>query len=182
MQNDPRFGGRQAVVPAEFEALRPRLIGAVRATCPRWLADHAEDIVQTVLVRLLEQRREERGEDPVSSSYLLRAAHNAAVDEIRRRFRRPEVAVDALHERDEPPARAPGPAEEAEAREIDRAIRACLGALAAPRRAAVMLFLLGYPLRDAGRLAGWGAKRTEHLTYRGLADMRSCLTAKGIEP
>ena len=31
-------------------------------------------------------------------------------------------------------------------------------------------------------MLGWNAKRADNLVYRGLADLRRCLTAKGIEP
>jgi RNA polymerase sigma-70 factor (ECF subfamily) len=44
------------------------------------------------------------------------------------------------------------------------------------------MFLLGYSLIDTERMSGWSRKRSEHLTYRGLADMRRCLASKGIEP
>lgn len=168
--------------PEEIASLRPRLIALVRKVSPRWLADQAEDIVQTAIASVLEHLRAAGGDSAVSPSYLMRAAHNAAVDEIRRRFRRPEIGAEDDMEIHELRSDAPGPGEEAEAREIDRALRACLAALARPRRAAVTLFLLGYSLAETEQLSGWSRKRAEHLTYRGLAAVRQCLSQKGIEP
>ena len=45
-----------------------------------------------------------------------------------------------------------------------------------------MLHLQGHSVPDAARLLGWPAKRTENLVYRGLADLRRCLIAKGHTP
>lgn len=165
----------------DFASLRPGLIAVVRRVLPLWLRDQAEDLVQAAIVQVLERLRAEGGNLEVSSSYLMRAAHNAAIDEIRRRFRRPEVAMEEKTTADVPAGGA-GPARRAESREVDREIRACLGTLAPPRRAAVVLFLLGYSLAETEAMSGWGRKRSEHLTYRGLDDMRRCLTAKGIAP
>jgi RNA polymerase sigma-70 factor (ECF subfamily) len=50
------------------------------------------------------------------------------------------------------------------------------------RRRAVMLYLQGHSVPEAARLLGWTAKRTENLVYRGLADLRHCLRAKGHTP
>ena len=48
------------------------------------------------------------------------------------------------------------------------------------RRLAVTLYLQGHSVPAAARLLEWTAKRTENLVYRGLADLRECLTAKGM--
>jgi DNA-directed RNA polymerase specialized sigma24 family protein len=67
-----------------------------------------------------------------SPSYLLKAAHNAAIDEIRRRIRRPEVGIEDDGEAHAVEAGAADPARRAESREIDRAIR--LSACSSPPR------------------------------------------------
>jgi RNA polymerase sigma-70 factor (ECF subfamily) len=181
--NEPPTGGtRPGLAPADLAELRPRLLSLVRRVCPRWLKDQAEDIVQAAIVGVLERFREQGGSLPVSSSYLMRAAHNAAVDEIRRRFRRPETEGGDAAQLALAASEAHDPARRSEALEIDRAIRACLALLGPARRAAVMLFLLGYSRAEIERLSGWGRKRSEHLTYRGLADLRRCLSEKGLEP
>jgi RNA polymerase sigma-70 factor (ECF subfamily) len=157
--------------------LRPALVALVRRVVPPWLRDHAEDIAHAAIAQVIE-----RGNPDRSPSYLLKSAHNAAIDEIRRRIRRPEVGIDDDGDAHAVEAGTADPARRAESREIDRAIRACLAALASPRRAAVMLFLLGYSRAEVEAMSRWGKKRTEHLTYRGLADMRECLGTKGISP
>jgi RNA polymerase sigma-70 factor (ECF subfamily) len=35
---------------------------------------------------------------------------------------------------------------------------------------------------EAARILDWSPKRTENLVYRGLADLRGCLTSKGLKP
>ena len=42
--------------------------------------------------------------------------------------------------------------------------------------------LQGHTGPQAAALLGWDAKRTENLVYRGLADLRQCLEAKGVKP
>jgi RNA polymerase sigma-70 factor (ECF subfamily) len=46
----------------------------------------------------------------------------------------------------------------------------------------VTLHLHGHSLVEAARILDWAAKQTENLVYRGLADLRKCLLAKGIRP
>ena len=60
----------------------------------------AEDVVQTVILRLL-SRSEPIDLESVSSSlgYLLGTAHNAAIDAIRQRSRRSEVEYEDIHDR-----------------------------------------------------------------------------------
>jgi RNA polymerase sigma-70 factor, ECF subfamily len=53
--------------------------------------------------------------------------------------------------------------------------------MVAPRRHAVTLNLQGHSVPDIGRLLGWTAKKAENLVYRGMADLRSCLSSKGIQ-
>ncbi|MBZ5640289.1 MAG: sigma-70 family RNA polymerase sigma factor [Acidobacteriia bacterium] len=175
-------GAPRILEPEEFASIRPQLLSLVRRVCPRWLSDQAEDIVQIAMMQVLERSQREGGDFEVSTSYLMRAAHNAAVDEIRRRFRRPEVAESEEPELESREARTPNPHQQVAAREIERAIRACLAALAGPRRTAVTLYLLGYSLLETVELSGWNRKRSEHLTHRGISDLRRCLAAKGLTP
>ena len=177
----PDGNARHRFGPDDLATIRPALVALVRRVVPAWLRDHADDIVQSAIAQVLEHLKSERGDFGVASSYLMRAAHNAAIDEIRRRMRRPEATMDDAVA-DAIDARTPGPGRMAESGEIDRAIRSCLATLAPPRRAAVVLFLLGYSRTETESMSGWGRKRTEHLTYRGLADMRRCLSAKGVAP
>jgi RNA polymerase sigma-70 factor (ECF subfamily) len=127
------------------------------------------------------------GERPLTSFYLYRVAHSALVDEIRRRRRRREVALEVAtdagedHRSIEPTARG-NPERDASFGELGAAVRDCLVAMKRERRLAVMLYLQGHAVPEASRILGWTAKRTENLVYRGLADLRQCLVSKGHGP
>ena len=171
-----------------WTALRTALVRAVRRQCPAWLTDHADDLVQCALVKVMAIAGAGEGTRALSSFYLHRVAHSALVDEIRRRQRRREVALEV----DEPDGQPGGamvalaadsdPEEDASLRELGAAVRACLLSMVRDRRLAVMLYLQGHSVPDAARLLGWAVKRTENLVYRGLADLRQCLLAKGHSP
>jgi len=163
--------------------LRARLERAVARACPAWFSSHREDIVQNALVRLV-RRMEESGRNPdLSSMYLLKAAHGAAVDEIRRWCRggRPALVVDetTLDRRASDEA---DPERSSVSREIGRAIQECLARLVSSRQLAVTLYLQGSTVPEASRRLGWTLGKTEKLVYRALGDLRRCLTGKGIEP
>jgi RNA polymerase sigma-70 factor, ECF subfamily len=158
----------------DAERLREVLVRAVARVCPASLAGQRDDIVQNALMRVLPGIGRPGEQEPVrTSSYLWQAAYTATVDEIRRRTRRREVALEA-------------PAVERPAAEADPnlglEIRDCLGRLAPPRRRAVGLYLLGFEAQESARALGWRVKQMQNLTYRGLADLRRCLEAKGIRP
>jgi RNA polymerase sigma-70 factor (ECF subfamily) len=151
------------------------------------LSDHAEDLVQAALIKVMAVSGISEGNRPLSSFYLYRVAHSALVDEIRRRQRRREVALEVDESEDgrggRVEARASGdPEQDASRRELGVAVRGCLMSMTGDRRRAVMLYLQGHSVPEAARLLGWTAKRTENLVYRGLADLRHCLRAKGHTP
>lgn len=168
---------------ARLEELRPRLLAAVRRSCPRWLAESAEDICQEALVRLA-RRLEADGEraDAPSPSYLKKTAYNAVIDAIRahRGRRTKETELD----RDVPATDSASAGAErlAVAAEIGVGIRDCLTRMTRLRRIAVTLHLQGHTLAEASRLLGWPQTRTTNLVYRGLKDLRACLAAKGMKP
>lgn len=160
-----------------IQELRPRVEAAVRRVCPPWLADRADDITQTVLIQLTPGE----GKRTFTSMYLNRAAHGATVDEIRRVVRRREISdgETSMHQAATVEA---GPEQRAVASEIASGIRACLVQLVRPRRLAVTAYLMGCGVPETARLLKWDRKRAENLVYRGLADLRECLSRKGIEP
>jgi RNA polymerase sigma-70 factor (ECF subfamily) len=166
----------------EIEILRRRVIAAVRRNGRPWLAGQAEDIVQTVLTQLVTSLRKSEQTKTFSSIYLEKAVYGATVDEIRRLRRRREVAVgneDALVQSPDPVA---GPERQAGSREIARGIQDCLVRLARSRRLAVTLHLHGWTLQETARRLGWSSKRAANLVYRGMADLRLCLSKKGLRP
>jgi RNA polymerase sigma-70 factor, ECF subfamily len=171
---------------ARWTSMRVALVRAVRRQCPRWLSDHADDLAQAALLKIIAADGRE-GNRALTSFYLYRVAHSALVDEIRRRQRRREVSLVEDHPDDDRAAhiepRADGdPERDASMQELGAAVRGCLLAMGADRRQAVMLHLQGHSVPDTARLLGWSAKRTENLVYRGLGDLRRCLTTKGHTP
>jgi RNA polymerase sigma-70 factor (ECF subfamily) len=114
-------------------------------------AQDAEDILQTVFLRLA---RQADGTLDVANagSYLYRAAINSAFDLLRARRGRVNVPLD---EAADAPASLPGPAAVQEAEEIRHWLRRALATL--PPRAAEMFalrYLEGEANRDIARLLG----------------------------
>lgn len=181
--SQPGAGTRFATRESEDVArLRARLLAAVRRRSPPWLAADAEDIVQTVLVRILDRERRGGGSETFGASYLERAAQTALIDAIRARFRRRETALAADEEdgtMDPPDPRTPDAVDRLD---LSDGLRACLATLIEPRRVAVATRLLGYSVPDAAKVLGWTAKKVEHLVGRGMQDLRDCLTGKGVAP
>ena len=157
---------------------------AVARLCPSWLSNQRDDLVQAAVIRVMQiVDRDASGGDAaraLTSSYLYRVAHSALVDEIRRVRRRRESDLD--EEGAAPAAVAqPDPERIAASREIGRGISDCLSRMSRERRLAVTLYLQGHSVPEASRVLDWSAKRTENLVYRGLADLRDCLRAKGLQ-
>lgn len=170
--------------PSEIDlaGLRADLKRAVAQTCPRWLSDRSEDIVQVALMRVMEIYRKREGNVELSSFYLRKAAYSAVVDEIRRLRRRQEVPLENESSEIvyEPVAESADPERAAAARETGRAIKDCLGRLVRPRKLAVTLSLQGHSVPEIGKLMSWSTKKAENLVYRGLSDLRGCLDSKGV--
>lgn len=166
----------------EVTALRVLLVSSVARICPRWLVDHAEDIVQNAVMQLLKSLEKSGGKRRLSSIYLRKAAHGAMVDEIRRRCRRKEGPMPRELSPEGGATTGHDPERARAAREIGRGIAACLKQLIDSRRLAVTLFLRGCSVPETARRLGWSSKKAEHLVSRGLAGLRSCLASKGLAP
>lgn len=87
-------------------------------------ADDAEDVLQTVFLRLMRQG-DEVDLSPSPGGYLRRAAINAGLDLMRSRARKQSFDLDEI----DAPATGPGPEEHGRAREIRRCLRQALTAL-----------------------------------------------------
>jgi len=165
---------------AQTEEIRRRLSRTLARVCPRWLAAHSEDIVQTAMLQVLNAaRRRGEGNPDLSSLYLEKAAYSAMVDEIRRHRRRREESADGTPEVAGDRSDA-NPESVAAAREVAEGVRACLANLQAPRRLAVTLHLQGHSVPEVAAILKWRTKAAENLVYRGLADLRRCLSMKGL--
>ena len=166
-------------------ALRRDLTRVVARVCPAWLSAQRDDLVQSAVMRVMQglrgRARPGEGIAALTSSYLYKVAHSVLVDEIRRTRRRQETDLD-----DEVAESAPETTADPEritaSAEIGQNIQGCLARLPRDRRLAVTLYLQGHSVAEAARILDWPQKRTENLVYRGLADLRVCLTCKGIEP
>lgn len=166
----------------EVELLRRRLQRAAARICRGPLVIHVEDIVQIALMRVVEGIARGEVKPDVPSSYLSRAAYSVLVDEVRRQRRRMEVPMTETT-KPELPRHAEGNPERAGADlEIRRALRDCLAGLIRPRRLAVTMHLQGHSMKESARLLDWPPKRIDNLVYRGLVDLRLCLSKKGITP
>jgi RNA polymerase sigma-70 factor (ECF subfamily) len=166
----------------QAEILRARIVAAVRRTCPHWLADRAEDVVQNALIKLMAVSRKSEGETRFSTVYLEKTVYGAVVDEIRRASRRKEMPMGDEGAAERIASMASGPERHAASGEIGRGISDCLQRLSRPRRLAVTLYLQGCSVPRAAVHLRWTTKKTENLVYRGLADLRACLRSKGMTP
>lgn len=166
----------------DWPALRRQLTAALARTCPSWLAERREDLVQVAILKVMEIERRREGETVWTPFYLGRVAHSALVDEIRRQRRRPEEALEEETAEGAPAAATADPERGALGRELGRGLRGCLAALVEARRRACTLHLLGHGTLEVARLLGWEAKKAENAIYRGLADLRLCLENKGLAP
>lgn len=166
---------------AEWDRFQGELARAVERVCPRWLKDQQEDLVQSALIRVIEIVQRGDGERDVASAYLWRVAHNAVVDEIRRRGRWQQVSIEDQVGPAAPLSTLPSPEQHYAGQQIHRAVRACLGHLVPSRKVAVTLYTLGHRASQIADRMDWSHKRAKNLIYRGLADMRRCLTKKGFQ-
>ena len=169
--------------PIDYTKLRRDLAQAVARVCPRWQPAFRDDLVQSAVIRVMQvlakTAGESEGNPPLTASYLYKVAYSVLIDEIRRERRRRETSLeeDAVAQQvitEQHPERL------ATSHELGRGIQDCLARIKRERRLAVTLYLQGHNVPSAARLLDWTAKRTENLVYRGLADLRECLTAKGM--
>ncbi|MGZ6077277.1 MAG: RNA polymerase sigma factor [Myxococcaceae bacterium] len=153
--------------PAELRAV---LLRAVNHHCPSYLRSQAEDLAHTAWLRIVERQG---GEDlaTLQPSYLWRVAFTVVIDEIRRRSARMAQAetLQAV-----PRPMVPGP-------DLGAEIRNCLERLPEARQLPVILHLQGFRNDEVGRALQFNEKRAENLIYRGLEQLRRCLSARGIE-
>jgi RNA polymerase sigma-70 factor (ECF subfamily) len=160
--------------------LRLRLKQDVTRYCPHWMADSVDDIVQVAWLRLTAARKKsERNRNP-GPTLISRVAYCATVDEMRRHKRRKEVPMDPVTEQVQ--GEVGDPARRVRSREIGSGIRDCLTGLAPNRCLAVALYLQGHTAPETGVILGWSLRKTENLIFRGMADLRRCLAAKGLTP
>jgi RNA polymerase sigma-70 factor, ECF subfamily len=152
--------------PDALEALFREHHGAVFRAAYRVTgnAADAEDVLQTVFTRIL--RREEQPDlSETASSYLHRAAVNAALDLVRRRKRARAVDLEPLNEVLEDGE--PGPERRRDSRELAGRLREAMGRLS-PRQSEIfaMRYLEGMDNIDIARLLGSSQTAVAVLLHR----------------
>ena len=80
-------------MPLDFDAVRKTLGAAVTRICPDWLREQREDLVQTAMLRIVEQAQGDE-ERELNATYIWRTAYTVTVDEIRRARWRMEAPLD----------------------------------------------------------------------------------------
>jgi RNA polymerase sigma-70 factor (ECF subfamily) len=153
-----------------FEAHHERVYRVARRITGR--AEDAEDVLQTVFLRIL--RREE---PPIrtdeAASYLHRAATNASLDLIRRRT---AARADAIDDTQEFRDLAPSPELQSEGEELRAKVREALAALP-PRTAEIFIlkYFDGYGNREIARMLRTSWSTVAVTLYRTRAKLQKSL-------
>jgi RNA polymerase sigma factor (sigma-70 family) len=161
-----------------LSALYDRYGGLAYGLATRTLGQgrEAEDVVQEAFLALWRQARRI---DPARGlrSYLLTIVHNKAIDQLRRRARRPELALDSLRSLT---SEGQDPLESA-ARQIDRKrVAQAVSALPAEQRQAVELaYFGGFTISEVARREGVAAGTVKSRLRLALARLRREL---GVPP
>jgi RNA polymerase sigma-70 factor (ECF subfamily) len=170
-----------------YDATAARLLGVIAQLVGRGAL--AEDILQDVYVRIWKSAGQYRADAGTPMAWMAAAARYRAIDHLRARAARPEIAVGDLparpgHGEDDDgddltrrqPDPDPGPDAGTDARASASAVQDCLDTLLAPQRQSIKLAFyqglshgeiadhLGAPL---GTVKGW--------VRRGLIALRACL-------
>ncbi|HEU4698403.1 MAG TPA: sigma-70 family RNA polymerase sigma factor [Gemmatimonadales bacterium] len=140
-----------------------------------------DEVMQEVRIRLWHARGTSEQIAGVTSSYVYRTACSAALDLLRRRRTRREALAEPLeHAPAGPLAAAGGPEHDLAEGELAEEVVRALATLAPSRRPVVRMYLAGYPREEIAALLGWTEAKTRNLLYRGLADLRAQLRARGV--
>lgn len=141
-----------------------------------------EEVVQEVRIRVWKARAGMIGE--LQAAYVHRTAVSAAIDIIRRhRSESRLVEAEPVEEMSGPPsAPGPDPQRDLESAELEAGVVELVETLPASRRPVVRMYLQGYSREEIADFLGWSEGKTRNLLYRGLADLRSKLVARGLGP
>jgi RNA polymerase sigma-70 factor (ECF subfamily) len=169
---------------AAFNALVEAYQNQVYHLCWRMLGvrEAAEDATQEAFLAAYSNIRRFRG--PGFRAWLLRIASNAAIDELRRRRRRPQVPLEAPGSGSEaafePSDTSAGPEEWALRREQARHIQAALLTLPPDQRLAVILSdVQGLTYEEIGEAMGSSLGTVKSRISRGRARLRRYLLEQG---
>ncbi len=158
--------------------IREKLLRFVRRVSPPWLRDHSDDLVQMASIKLMRTASELEWTD----GFLSRVAYTVVIDEIRRKRRRNEVGMSPSMPDRLMNSADLSPESRARGAQVGAVMLECLGTLKGQRRRAVALYLQDHPVPEIAERLDCDRKRASNLVYRGLADLRDALRARGLEP
>jgi RNA polymerase sigma factor (sigma-70 family) len=140
-----------------------------------------DELLQDVRLRLWRARGDSEQIREVSSSYMYRTAVSAALDLLRRRrAKRTEPLDEVPGEAEAVAAPSSDPTADLAESELAEQVTQVVDTIAPARRPVVRMYLAGYPREEIAELLGWTEAKTRNLLYRGLADLREGLLARGI--
>jgi RNA polymerase sigma-70 factor (ECF subfamily) len=169
--------------------LYDRYAGPVYALVLRIIADRqaAEDLLQEVFLRVWQRAATYQATRGRPLTWVLGIAHNLAIDEVRRRQRRPQ----GVEERDDAtvdsllaamPSEEPGPAEQAWERLCRAQISAALEQLPPAQRAIIELaYFEGYTQSQMAERLGEPLGTVKTRLRLGMQKLRELLQRQGLE-
>jgi RNA polymerase sigma-70 factor (ECF subfamily) len=168
-----------------LEAVLERFAGLVRGVGRRYRLSEQEidELFQEVRLRLWRARGSSEQIALAPTSYVYRTALTAAVDLIRARRDAREERVDTTSQRGVATFGAVESPEGAlAATEFGALVASAVETITASRRPVLRMYLAGYDKQEISELMGWSESKTRNLLYRGLADLRAALIARGVGP
>jgi RNA polymerase sigma factor (sigma-70 family) len=182
------LGDRQAFRQL-YEATSPRLLGVVAQLVGRGAL--AEDLLQDVYVRIWKAAGQYRAGAGSPMAWMAATARYRAIDHLRSRGARPEVAIADLPVRagsddgdDDPthrmPDPGPGPATRFEARSESEAVQGCLGTLQGSQQQSISLaYYQGLSHGEIAAHLGAPLGSVKTWVRRGLIALKACLERCG---
>ena len=183
------LGDRQAFRQL-YEATSPRLLGVVAQLVGRGAL--AEDLLQDVYVRIWKAAGQYRIGAGSPMAWMAATARYRAIDHLRSRGARPEVAIADLPMQagsddgggDDPTHRMPdpgrGPARAVEARSEAEALQGCLGTLTGSQQQSIALaYYQGLSHGEIAEHLGAPLGSVKAWVRRGLIALKACLERCG---
>lgn len=145
--------------------------------------DAAEDATQTAFISAYRHLKQYRGGS--FRAWVMRMVTNACYDELRRRQRRPTVALEPIHQEDDEEIESPAwladhnpqPDEEIESRELEAAIQHCIQDLPEEFRAVVILVdIQGMDYQEVSQAIGKPLGTIKSRLARARLRLRDCLS------
>ncbi|HEY9023718.1 MAG TPA: sigma-70 family RNA polymerase sigma factor, partial [Burkholderiaceae bacterium] len=181
------LGDRQAFRQL-YDATSPRLLGVVAQLVGRGAL--AEDLLQDVYVRIWKAAGQYRAGAGSPMAWMAAAARYRAIDHLRSRGARREVAVadlpshgaddgdvDPAHRLPDP---GPGPAQRVEARSEAEAVQGCLGMLQGSQQQSISLaYYQGLSHGEIAEHLGAPLGSVKTWVRRGLIALKACLERCG---